>query len=364
MPLPRPVLATAVILMLPALVGCGGDDAPDAYGNFEATEITVSAESSGRIVDFRARTGMRIAAGEQVGQIDTTTTSLQRLEMLSRRSAARARVDEADAQINVLLVQLETAKEEYDRFRRLLEDEAATPRQANLQLGEVRALQQRIEAARTGSAAVSEETSAISDQLSQIEQRILDSRIENPSDGTVLATYARSGEFVQPGQPLYAIAALDTLTLRAYVTGVQLSSVRIGEPVTVWFDVDDDALGSRTGIVKSVADEAEFTPTPIQTRDERAEFVYAVEIDVANPDGALKIGMPAEVTFSNHEASSGDASASSVAAPAGDGLASSAAAPAGEGLDSSSGAASRAASASHTGSPGNDTAELAGSEAE
>ena len=302
----RRLLTLATVVFLPILAGCGGDDRPDAYGNFEAKEITVSAESSGRIVDFRAGTGMRIAAGEMVGMIDTTTVNLQRRELLSRRSAARARVVEAEAQIDVLLVQLETADEEYNRFRRLLADEAATPRQVNLQLGEVRTLRQRIEAARTGRAAVSEEAAAISDQLSQIHQRILDSRIENPADGTVLATYARSGEFVQPGQPLYDIASLDTLTLRAYVTGNQLSSVRIGEIVTVTFDVADDALSSKNGVVTSVADEAEFTPTPIQTRDERAEFVYAVEIDVPNPDGALKIGMPAEVTLSGVSGSSAD----------------------------------------------------------
>lgn len=287
----------ALILIVLPLAGCGRGDRPDAYGTFEATEVTVSAESSGRILNFRPREGMRIAEGDMVGLIDTTAGDLQRRELLSRRRAAQARASEAAAQIDVLLVQLETADEEYNRFRRLLADEAATARQVNLQEGEVRALEQRIKAARISRAAVSQEVAAISDQLSQIDQRLADSRIENPTDGTVLATYARSGEFVQPGQPLYNVASLDTLTLRAYITGTQLSRVRIGESATITYDVGGDALGSRDGVVISVADRAEFTPTPIQTREERAEFVYAVEINVPNPDGALKIGMPAEVTF-------------------------------------------------------------------
>lgn len=298
------IIFALILTMLP-LAGCARDDKPDAYGTFEATEVTVSAESSGRILDFRPREGMRIAYGDMVGLIDTTAGDLQRRELLSRRRAAQARAAEAAAQIDVLLVQLETADEEYNRYRRLMADEAATARQVNLQEGEVRVLEQRIEAARISRAAVSQEVEAVSDQLSQIDQRLADSRIENPTEGTVLATYARSGEFVQPGQALYDIASLDTLTLRAYITGTQLSRVRIGESATVTFDIDDDALGSRTGIVTSVADEAEFTPTPIQTREERAEFVYAVEIDVPNPDGALKIGMPAEVTFSRSEPADG-----------------------------------------------------------
>ena len=297
---PERIIFALILTVLP-LAGCARDDRPDAYGTFEATEVTVSAESSGRILNFRTREGMRIAQGEMVGLIDTTAGDLQRRELLSRRRAAQDRAAEAAAQIDVLLVQLETADEEYNRYRRLMADEAATARQVNLQEGEVRALEQRIEAARISRAAVSQEVAAISDQLSQIDQRLADSRIENPTEGTVLAVYARSGEFVQPGQALYDIASLDTLTLRAYITGTQLSNVRIGESATVTYDIGDDALGSRAGIVTSVANEAEFTPTPIQTREERAEFVYAVEIDVPNPDGALKIGMPAEVTFSRSE---------------------------------------------------------------
>lgn len=287
---------TLTILAL-LLAGCGRGEEPDAYGTFEATEVTVSAESGGRLLHFEPRAGMRLAAGQIVGLVDTTATTLQRRELLSRRRAAQARAAEVGAQIDVLQAQLQTAGEELGRFRRLLAAEAATARQVNLQHGEVRILEQRIRAARISRSAVEQEVAAVTDQLAQIDRRLSEYRIENPVDGTVLTSYVSGGELVQAGKPLYNVASLDTLTLRAYVTGPQLAQVRLGEAVTVYYDIAAGELGSRSGVVKSVADEAEFTPTPIQTREERADFVYAIEIDVPNPDGALKIGMPADVVF-------------------------------------------------------------------
>ncbi len=288
-----------LILIVLLLAACSEGDAPDAYGTFEATEITVSAEGSGRLLDFEPRSGMRVTAGQIVGQIDTVATSLQRRELLSRRLAAQTRAAQARAEIDVLHAQLETAGEELARSRRLLADEAATPRQVNLQEGEVRTLERRIQAARVSRAAIEQEASAVTDQLAQIDRRLLDNRIDNPLDGTVLTTYVSSGELVTRGAPLYSVASLDTLTLRAYVTGGQLAQVRLGQSVTVHYDAGPGELAARSGVVTSVAAEAEFTPTPIQTREERADFVYAVEIDVPNPDGALKIGMPADVTFAD-----------------------------------------------------------------
>lgn len=291
-----------LLLMLALLLcGCGRSDEPDAYGNFEATETIVSAESSGRLVRFEPRDGMHLAAGQIVGLVDTVATSLQRRELLSRRRAAQARAVEVGAHVDVLQAQLQTAGEELARFRRLLADEAATARQVNLQQGEVRVLEERIQAARVSRTAVDQEVAAVTAQLAQIDRRLSDNYIENPVDGTVLTTYASTGELVQPGKPLYTVASLDTLTLRAYVAGTQLAQVRLGAAATVLYDAGPDVLAVRTGFITSVADEAEFTPTPIQTREERAEFVYAVEIDVPNADGALKIGMPAEVRFGDVE---------------------------------------------------------------
>lgn len=285
------VLSTAVLWS-----GCGGD-APDAYGNFEATEITVSAEVSGRLMEFAPDEGTSLTAGRVVGVVDTTNRSLQRRELQARRQTARDRVHEAARQIDVTAVQLETAREELERDRRLLADSAATPRQVNLQAGDVRRLERQMEANRARLTAARSEIESVNAQIAQVHQHIGDSRITNPVDGVVLNTYVQPGEFVQPGQPLYDVASLDTLTLRAYVSGAQLSQIRLGQRVTVSYDVGADSLASLPGRVTHVASDAEFTPTPIQTREERVDFVYAVEVDVENPEGALKIGMPGELSF-------------------------------------------------------------------
>jgi HlyD family secretion protein len=134
-------------------------------------------------------------------------------------------------------------------------------------------------------------------RVAQIRDRIVKSTVTNPQAGTVLTTYARAGEVVQPGQPLYKIADLDTLDLRAYVTGGQLPAVRLGQRVEVRVDRGSGKLRTIAGVVTWVSPTAEFTPTPVQTRDERADLVYAVKIRVPNADGSLKIGMPADVTF-------------------------------------------------------------------
>ena len=140
-------------------------------------------------------------------------------------------------------------------------------------------------------------------RVAQLRDRIDRSRVVNPRAGTVLATYAREGEVVQAGRPLYRIAGLDTLVLRAYVTASQLAAVRIGQAVEVRVD-GGDALVALPGTVSWISASAEFTPTPIQTREERGDLVYAVKIRVPNPDGALKIGMPGDVTFAREQAGS------------------------------------------------------------
>ena len=134
-------------------------------------------------------------------------------------------------------------------------------------------------------------------RVAQIRDRLARSAVTNPQNGTVLTIYARAGEVVQSGHPLYKVADLDTMVLRAYVTGGQLSSVRLGQPVQVHVDQGGGALRSMPGTVTWISPSAEFTPTPVQTRDERADLVYAVKIRVANPEGVLRIGMPGDVTL-------------------------------------------------------------------
>jgi HlyD family secretion protein len=290
----RAARALTVALFFP-LVACGSDE-PDAYGNFEATEVMVSAETGGQLVRLDVEEGERVARGAVVGQVDTVLLSLQKRELASQQDVAATRTTEATAQIDVLRAQLATAQEEYERTARLYHAEAATAQQLNQAEGEVRVLRERIEAARAQTGTAREETQGAAVRIARMEEQIRRGRVVNPIAGTVLNTFAERGELVQPGQPLYQIANLDTLTLRAFVTGAQLASVRLGQGVEVRVD-RGDSLASLPGRVTWIASEAEFTPTPIQTRDERVDQVYAVKVRVPNPDGALKIGMPGELVL-------------------------------------------------------------------
>jgi HlyD family secretion protein len=289
----RGPLGTVVLLAI-AVAACG-KERPDAYGNFEAEEVVVSAELGGRLLRFEASEGERLAAGAEVALIDTTTLALQREEIVAQRGASQARTAEAQAQIGVLQAQLATAQREYERTRRLYRAEAATAQQLNQTGGEVRVLRERIRAAEAQIGTVREEASGTESRLAQVREQLGKSRVLNPVAGTVLTTYVEPGELVQGGAPLYRIADLDTLTLRAYISGAQLSTVRIGAQVRVRIDAGSDQLDTLPGRLSWVASQAEFTPTPIQTAEERTDQVYAVKIRVPNRGGVLKIGMPGEV---------------------------------------------------------------------
>lgn len=281
-------------LLALAAAGCRKEK-PDAYGNFEAEEVVVSAELGGRLLSFGAAEGERLAAGAEVARIDTATLALQRQEIVAQRGASQARTTEAQAQIGVLRAQLVTAEREYARTLRLYRAEAATAQQRDRAEGEVRVLRERIRAAEATTGTVREEASGAESRLAQIEEQLGKSRVLNPIAGTVLATYVEPGEVVAGGAPLYKIADLDTLTLRAYVSGAQLAAVRVGGPVQVRIDAGKDRLETLPGRLSWVSSEAEFTPTPIQTADERADQVYAVKVRVPNRNGMLKVGMPGEV---------------------------------------------------------------------
>lgn len=278
------------------MAGCR-DDAPDAYGNFEASEVVVSAEMAGQLQSFGAEEGVRLAAGAAVGAIDITPLLLERQELTTRREAARARVAEVDAQADVLVERRRIAARAFGRTRRLFAAGAATAQELDQAEQEFAVLGEQIEALRAKREAAESEIGSIDAQIAQTEHRLHRSRVVNPVEGMVLATYAEPGEFVQAGQPLYRIADLRVLTLRAYVSGAQLAGVRIGEKVHVRVDGEQGGLEAVTGEVVWISDKAEFTPTPIQTREERTAQVYAVKVRVRNPDGALKIGMPGELVF-------------------------------------------------------------------
>ncbi len=285
-----PLLAIAV-----ALFSCRGGDDPDAYGTFEATEVVVSAQTGGQLLQFDAPEGAPLRLGAVVAVVDTTQLVLERQQLLAQRAASGSRVNEVVQQASVLAVQHDVAQRNYERTKRLYDQQAATAQQLDQAEREYRVLAEQIGAARAQRQTVTSEAASTEARVAQLGDRIAKSRIANPVGGVVLATYAERGEYVQPGQPLYKVASLDTLILRAYITEPQLALVKLGQKVRVNVDRGDDDRTSVMGTVSWVSSKAEFTPTPIQTRDERADLVYAVKIVVPNPDGALKIGMPADV---------------------------------------------------------------------
>lgn len=292
-----PALGPASYAATLLLAACNGEPEPDAYGNFEAIEVVVSAETSGQVQRFTPVEGMRLERGAVVALIDTTQLVLERRQLAAARAAAGARGTEAAEQLRVLEVQHEVARRTYERTRRLHAQQAATASQLDQAEREYRGLAAQIAAMRAQRRSVGLDAASAEARVAQIRDRIDRSSVANPVAGTVLVTYARAGEVVQAGQPLYKIADLDTLELRAYVTGSQLTALRLGQQVQVRVDRGKDDLLAIPGTISWVAATAEFTPTPIQTREERADLVYAVKIRVPNRDGVLKIGMPADVTL-------------------------------------------------------------------
>jgi HlyD family secretion protein len=281
------------VLLAIALVSCRNDE-PDAYGNFEATEVTVAAEVGGRLLSFGLEEGDRLAKDSVVGVVDTVPLALERQASVARRAAAAARVREADANIAALEVQRRIANRELARVERLIKQAAATAQQADRAERDAQVVREQLAGARAARRSAAQEVAALDAQVASIDDRIARSRSTSPLDGTVLTRYVESGEFVQAGQPLFKLASLDTLTFRAYVTNAQLTQLRLGQQVQVGVD-RGDSMVALPGRITWIASTAEFTPTPIQTRDERADQVYAVKVAVANPDRRLRIGMPGEL---------------------------------------------------------------------
>ena len=289
--------AATALLVLAGSVACSGDTGPDAYGNFEATEVVVAAQTSGPIQRFLFTEGQQVARGELAAVIDTTALALDRQQLSAQRAAVTAHSAEVGEQLRLLEVQREIAARVYERTKRLQSQEAATAQQLDQAERDHRTVLAQIEAARAQQRSVGMESQAVEARVAQARDRVSRATVTNPLAGTVLATYAREGEMVNPGQPLYKVASLDTLELRAYVSGAQLTLVKLGQVVDVRVQQGADALLTLPGTVTWIANQSEFTPTPVQTRDERADLVYAVKVRVANRDGVLKIGMPADLTF-------------------------------------------------------------------
>jgi HlyD family secretion protein len=293
------VRAVSALVLLTA---CRGDPPADAYGHMEAVDVVVGAQATGQLQSFQATEGTRLASGQVVGAIEPTALELQLDQIAAQRTASASRAEEVTRQVAVLQTQADIARRTYERTRRLHEVQAATAQQLDAAERDYRTLLAQIEAARAQRNTAGRDVASADARVAQIRDQVAKSRVTNPIAGTVLAAYAKTGEFVQTGQPLYKIANLDTLELRAYVTEPQLTQVRIGQPVQVAVDVANNRRQLLPGVVTWISAQAEFTPTPIETRDERSNLVYAIKVRVPNREGLLKIGMPADVVFATQAA--------------------------------------------------------------
>ena len=270
----------------------------DAAGTFEADEITVSSEATGKIEWLDLTEGQQLQAGQAVGQIDTVQLFLQKQQLEESIMFLEGSMPDIDRQTSAMRSRLKQQLREKDRIERLLEDDAATPKDLEDILSAIEVLEGQIEAQESGLgntiASLEGQLASARNRILQIEDQLSKCRIASPVDGTVLARYAHAGELAVSGKPLFRVADTRTMTLRAYFCLWQLKDVRIGQRVKVIADFGGDNTREYEGTVSWISDKSEFSPKSIQTKDERENLVYAVKISVGN-DGYLKIGMYGEV---------------------------------------------------------------------
>lgn len=286
---------THLILLCTLLAACGGDEQQaDAYGNFEAVETLVSAKGTGELLDFRVEEGMTLMPGAVVGTIDTVMLSLQVQEVMANSSATASRSGDVGAQIAVQEARLQDLQREEERLVKLVAGKAATQKQLDDIRGQITIQRKQVAAIGAQNPGIASQVRAFHAREELLRRQLDDQRIVSPVKGTVVAKLAEPHELVVPGKPLYRIAAMDTMELRAYASGNDLGRLTLGGTVNVGVD-GEAGLTELPGRVSWISAEAEFTPKTIQTREERVDMVYAFKVRVANTDGRLKSGMPGEV---------------------------------------------------------------------
>lgn len=291
-------IRTIAAAMLCMLTACHNAPDYDATGIFEATTTVVSAETAGKIMEFPVEEGDTIAAGERIALVDTAMLSLQRSQLGRQRRSAEESTPDVSAQVAALRTRIAHAEQEAARQHRLLADGATTACQADDADAQLRALRAELGAQLStlgkSRSSIGDNASAIGYQGDQIAEQIARCNVLSPICGTVLVKYAERGEYATPGKPLVKIADLGKIYLRCYFTAAQLADVHLGQKVTVTADFGGDKRFDYPGIITWIADQSEFTPKSIQTRDSRANLVYAAKVAVEN-DGRLKLGQYGEV---------------------------------------------------------------------
>lgn len=279
-------------------LSCGSEPEYDAQGTFEATEVIVSSEANGRIMDFVIEEGMEIAGGECLGTIDSMQLHLQREQLMAQQAALLASRPDVNMQVSSLREQIAKQRSELRRVESMLKDGAATQKQYEDIEAQIKVLEGQLNATLStldkNTATINNNAAALEAQIASLDDLIAKCRIESPISGTVLVKYAEAGELATVGKPLMKVADLNNIYLRAYFTSEQLANIALGDKVKVVANFGGDERYDYEGEIVWIASESEFTPKNIQTNDSRSNLVYAVKIAVKN-DGRLKIGLAGEV---------------------------------------------------------------------
>lgn len=279
------------------LFGCKPNtETSDAYGNFEAETVIISAESSGKILQLNVEKGQTIETNFVAALIDTIQIQLKVLQVDAQKAAVDSKRESISSQIEVLQEQKKTLAVNENRTKRMLKDGASTQKQLDDIQGQMNVIDKQIESTKTQFVAVTKELEVLDAQKSSMTDMFERCLVKSPVSGTILETYAEQGELTAPGKSLFKIADLSELELKVYVSGAQLPDVKIGLEVEVLIDKNETENQMLTGKVSWISSEAEFTPKIIQTKEERVKLVYAIKV-LVNNDGTLKIGMPGEVNF-------------------------------------------------------------------
>jgi len=291
------------ILVLGCLAGCGREENNfDATGTFEAVETIISAEVSGKILEFNLSEGQELKAGETIGYIDSTQFYLQKLQLVQNKIAVLSGKPETRVQVEALKRQLATAETDRDRMASLVKGGVANQKQLDDAGARITTLEAELNAREstlnTTASTLDEQGNLIELQLTGVNDKLAKCRITNPINGTVLSKYAEPYEVTAPGRPLYKIADLSNMILRAYITGDQFAAIRLNQEVKVFTDDGEGGFKEASGTVAWISHQAEFTPKSILTKNERENLVYAIKVMVPN-DGTYKIGMYGEIKWLN-----------------------------------------------------------------
>lgn len=291
----------SLILLAPLFFGCGnGNSESDATGTFESEEVIVSSEAAGKLVQFNIEEGFQLKQSQIVGLVDTLQLHLKKKQLEATINTVLSKLPDIETQLATIQEQIKTAEIEKKRIENLVKSNAAATKQLDDVNAQLELLSKQYDATKSNLSitrkGLQSETYALKVQIEQIEDQISKSVIKNPIDGTVLTRYAKQHEVTTIGKALYKIADLSTMTLRAYVNGDQLGQIKLEQKVKVFVDKGDGEQKEMNGEIYWVSSKAEFTPKTIQTKDERANLVYAIKVRVKN-DGYLKIGMYGETKF-------------------------------------------------------------------